>query len=125
MATVEKPPTRVRNVAEASRRVLDPLQRLRGYIRLYVSLEAAAIVLLYVFACAWLSLLFDYGAFKLPWGMSIDWVQELPRWLRALLLLGFFYGVLLIVAATAINRLMQRFRDSALAVELERRFPKI
>ena len=125
MATVEKTPSRARNVAEASRRVLDPLQRLRGYIRLYVALEAAAIVLLYIFACCWISLAFDYGAFKLPLGFSIDWVQELPFWLRALVLLGFFYGVLLLVAAGAINRLMQRFRDSALALELERRFPKI
>ena len=76
MCTVDKAP-RVRNVAEASRRVLDPLQKLRGYIRLYVSLEAAALALLFVAACFWISLTLDYGAFKIPF-LSIDWVQKVP-----------------------------------------------
>jgi len=125
MATVEKAPRRTRDVAEASRRVLDPLQRLRGLIRLYVTLEAAAIVLLFVAASFWVSLLFDYGAFKLPFGLSTDWVQELPWVLRFLVVVGFVLCVFAIVAAKAINRLIQRFRDVALALELERRFPKI
>ena len=54
MATVATP-SRVRNVAEASRRVLDPLNRLRFYIRLYVALEATGIVLLFILACFWAS----------------------------------------------------------------------
>ena len=145
MATVEKT-SRVRNVAEASRRVLDPLQRLRGYIRLYVSLEATAIVLLCIFTCFWLSFAFDYGAFKLPFSMSIDWVQVVP-WtpvrelfhgsfvefvlgsmanvMRVVPLVGLTLLLLILVASKAINRLLQRFRDTALALELERRFPKI
>jgi hypothetical protein len=125
MATVEKAPRRTRDVAEASRRVLDPLRRLRGYIRLYVTLEATAIVLLFVAASFWVSLLFDYGAFKLPFGLSTDWVQELPWVLRFLVVVGFVLCVFAIIAAKAINRLIQRFRDVALALELERRFPKI
>jgi hypothetical protein len=124
MATVEKAPRRTRDVAEASRRVLDPLQRLRGYIRTYVALEATAIVLLFVAASFWVSLLFDYGAFKMPY-FHKDWVQELPRFLRVVLLAGFVAFVFAIIAAKAINRLIQRFRDVALALELERRFPKI
>ncbi len=153
MATVEKT-TRVRNVAEASRRVLDPLKRLRGYIRLYVSLEAVAIVLLCIFTCCWISFALDYGSFRFPsvlpadyaQVLSTDWVQILP-WTPVLELLhgsilGFILGtvtnilrvvplavllllVLVLIAAKAINRLLQRFRDSALALELERRFPKI
>ena len=144
MATVEKP-GRLRDVAEASRRVLDPLKRLRTYIRLYVSLEAAAIVLLSIIACFWISLVFDYGLFKIPF-LQFDLVQQMPwssldelrqasplaevvlvlvNMVRLLPLVGLVFLVLLLIASKAINRLIQRFRDVALALELERRFPKI
>jgi hypothetical protein len=123
MATVDKT-SRVRNVAEASRRVRDPLQKLRGYIRLYVSLEAAAIAILFVAACFWISLALDYGAFKIPF-LSIDWVQKLHWSVRVALLVVFVLFLLAIIASKAVIRLLQRFRDAALALELERRFPKI
>jgi hypothetical protein len=135
MATVEQSPRRTRNVSEARQRILDPLQRLRTYIRTYVSIEATLIVLLFIAACFWVSLAVDYGAFVLPTWLNttvgkdlidpIDWVQELPWVLRFLLVVGFVCAVFAIIAAKAINRLIQRFRDSALALELERRFPKI
>ena len=43
MATVSTPPRR-RSLAEAHAKVLSPLARLRKYIRTYVSLEGAAVL---------------------------------------------------------------------------------
>ena len=50
MATVSTP-VRSRNLAEAHQRVRSPLERLRRFIRAYVSLEGAAVVGLYSDAC--------------------------------------------------------------------------
>jgi len=81
MATVEKAPRRTRDVAEASRRVLDPLQRLRGYIRLYVTLEATAIVLLFVAASFGLRALKQKGYDKLA-RLEIENGAMMPGLLR-------------------------------------------
>jgi len=92
MATVTTP-VRSRNLAEAHQRVRSPLERLRTYIRLYVSLEGAALVGQYLALWFWIGLIFDYGIFRL---FHIDWVQELPWGVRCGVLL-----VLLSVAASA------------------------
>ena len=63
MATVT-PPARTWNPEESHRRVAHPLQKLRGYIRGYVSAEGAAVLLLYLAVWFWLGLLLDYGFFK-------------------------------------------------------------
>ena len=76
-----------RNLAESHRRVRHPLQKLRGYIRGYVSTEGAALLLLFVAAWFWVGLLLDYEAFNL---LHIDWVQETPAWVRTLTLGGLF-----------------------------------
>jgi hypothetical protein len=121
MATVT-PPVRERNLAEAHQRVKSPLDRLRRYIRGYVSLEGAAIVGLYLALWFWIGLVLDYGIFRL---FHIDWVQEFPWSVRCGLLVVLLSALLAAVALKVVTRLFREFRDSALALVLERRFPKI
>src|SRR5262245_9770804 len=82
MATVTSKPRPV-SAPEARSRVQDPLRRLRGYIRGYVIGEALTILVICLATAFWLGLLIDYGSFKL---FGIDWVKDLPRWLRAVFL---------------------------------------
>jgi hypothetical protein len=133
MATVETP-SRPRNLAEAHRRVRSPLERLRGYIRTYVSLEGAVVLGVYLALWFWIGLLLDYGLFRLTsisWvnsylGItSVDWVQVLPWGARAGLLVVLVAGLLAAVTLKVFTRLFREFRDGALALVLERRFPHI
>jgi hypothetical protein len=82
MATVTKPES-ASYVDEAQESVAHPLERLRGYIRLYVVAEGIAVLFLSLALVFWLSLLFDYGIFK---AFSLDWVQELGYVGRSLML---------------------------------------
>jgi hypothetical protein len=121
MASVTTPrPTRT--LAEASRQVRSPLERLRGYIRTYVGLEGALVVGLYLAVWFWLGLLIDYGSFK---ALGVDWVQELPWGFRAVLLVLLVAGLVTAAAVKVLTRLFREFRDPALALLLERRFPKL
>jgi hypothetical protein len=120
MATVT-PPVRPFDREESQRRVRHPLQRLRGTIRLYVSAEGAAVLALYLALWFWIGLLLDYGLFKL---VGVDWVQALPWEFRALVLCGLVAGLLAVVAVKVLLRLLREFRDTALALVLERRFPR-
>ena len=80
MATIT-PPTPAR-LAESQQKVRHPLQRLRNYIRLYVSLEGASALVLFLALWFWIGLALDYGFFK---AFAIDWVQEeLPYKFRVL-----------------------------------------
>src|SRR5262245_28507259 len=83
MATVTQPRQVVANLSDSSRKVRDPLQRLRGYIRGYVLGEALTVLLICLAAWFWIGLALDYGFFKL---FGIDWTRDLPRWFRAILL---------------------------------------
>src|SRR5216684_8585881 len=86
MATVLEPASDA--VREESReQVAHPLDRLRGYIRLYVVAEGLAVLFLSLALVFWLGLLVDYGVFK---AFSVDWVQELGYVGRSLLL-GFLF----------------------------------
>src|SRR5438445_5070305 len=67
------------------RRVYHPLDRLRGYIRSYVSIEGLAVLLIYAALWFWIGLLVDYGFFKL---FTLDWVQEVPARFPRTLFLG-------------------------------------
>jgi hypothetical protein len=107
---------------ESRRQVTHPLQRLRGYIRLYVGLEGLAVALLYLGLWFWIGLLVDYGFFR---AFTIDWVQELPRWVRVVLLVGLGTGLLLVLAVRLFGRLFREFRDASLALLLERRFTEL
>src|SRR5438045_7499471 len=114
MATVT--PTRSLNLVESQSRVRHPLERLRGYIRTYVSLEGAAVFALYLALWFWVGLVLDYGFFKL---FGVDWVQELPWGFRAGVLGVLVAGLLAAVALNVLTRLFREFRDPALALLLE------
>jgi hypothetical protein len=67
----------------------------------------------------WISLILDYGFFQLS---GIDWVQVLPSQVRAALL-GVIVGTLLVVVIRKTLLLFRKFRNSSLALLLERRYP--
>ncbi len=110
------------NREESQRRVKSPLEQLRGYIRRYVIAEGTAILLLYVAVWFWIGMLLDYGVFKL---FAVDWVQILPRGFRAGVLCVLLAGLLAVVAVTILLRLTWEFTAPALALVLERRFPRV
>jgi hypothetical protein len=121
MATAATP-NRSSNLTEAGQRVRSPLERLRSYIRTYVSLEGAAVVGLYLALWFWIGLILDYGVFR---AFSLDWVQTLPWGARLGVLLVLVSGLLAALALKVLTRLFREFRDTALALVLERRFPQI
>ena len=120
MATVTPPPLAGR--VEPDRRVAHPLQRLRSSIRLYVALEGLAVLALYLALWFWIGLLLDYGFFKV---FQVDWVQELPRSVRVGILCVLLAGLAAVVILKMVLRLLREFRDPALALVLERRFPDL
>ncbi len=120
---------------ESNRRVSHPLQRLRSYIRFYVTAEGVGVLLLYLILWFWIGLLLDYGFFKGFWlasltgfeslQFSIDWVQVLPFGFRAGVLAILVAGLVAVVVLKVVRRLFREFRASALALVLERRFPQV
>jgi hypothetical protein len=73
--------------------VTHPLERLRGYIRLYVITEGIAVLFLSLALVFWLDLLMDYGVFK---AFGLDWVQELG-YVGRTLLFGLLFTLILSV----------------------------
>src|SRR5579884_2830100 len=120
MATMTTPP-KGWDREESQRQVRHPLERLRGYIRAYASAEGLAVLALYVALWFWIGLLIDYGSFKL---LGWDWVQRLPHAFRAVVLGVLVAGLLAVVATKVILRLWREFGHRALALVLERRFPR-
>ena len=116
MATATSPPTSPDN------RIQHPLDRLGGTIRRYVGLESALAVGLFVFSWFWIGLALDYGSFKLA---AFDWVQELPRWVRGLMLATLSGSIAILVVAKIVRRLRVDFRPDALALVLEKKFPSV
>src|SRR5438445_2364150 len=106
---------------ESQRRVRHPLQRLRSYIRSYVAAEGLAILALYLALWFWIGLLLDFGFFKVS---GVDWVQVVPWELRAVVLACLVIGLGAMVTSKMLLRLLREFRDSALALLLERRFSR-
>src|SRR5437870_8417952 len=120
MASAPPVPTTPARAAPAPG-VMHPLERLRGTIRRYVTLEGLAVVGVYLALWFWIGLALDFGAFK---AFRVDWVQELPRGVRGGLLFVLVLGLLAVVAVKVVRRLMVEFRPPALALVLERRFPQ-
>jgi hypothetical protein len=110
------------NRDESQRRVRHPLERLRSYIRTYVTAEGLAILGLYVALWFWIGLILDFGFFKV---FGVDWVQVAPWELRAVLLAGLVLGLIITVTSKVLLRLLREFRDSSLALLLEHRFPAL
>jgi hypothetical protein len=122
MATVLPPQPIAPDHDEVRRRVRGPLDRLRGTIRRYVSLEGLAVLGLYLSLWFWIGLFLDYGLFRL---FTFDWVQSTPRGFRVTVLIIVVAGLLATVAVIALTRLFREFRDVSLALVLERRFPQL
>src|SRR5262245_26735578 len=124
MATVEqkRPKTGPVRQVERDPQVYHPLDRLRGIIRRYVIIEGVLSVLLFLSAWFALGLLFDFGLFKtLRW----DWVRDGSWWLRLFALVTAVALLIGIVVFRIIRRLTREFSYPALALVLERRFPKL
>ena len=101
--------------------VAHPLDRLRGTIRRYVVAEGlltAAVVLAGWFAVA---LAVDFGLFKVA---TWDWVLDAPRWVRLVALLAVVALLVGVIALRIGRRLARELSYPALALVLERRYPK-
>jgi hypothetical protein len=112
----------VQSVSPQTRqRIYSPLHRLRGAIRRYILLEALAILVTFLGLWYWLGMGIDFLLFKVT---GVDLVQVLPFWTRVAALV---LCVLALVALLALRltRLLAKFRPEALALVLERRFPKL
>jgi hypothetical protein len=115
---------------ETTMRVRHPLDAVRSHIRRYVVLETAAAVVFFIALWFWIGLFIDFGAF---WTLAYDWVLELnfidagsqaSRGVR----IGIFACLLgwlgyLVVTKFSL-RMWKEFSDPAVALVLERRFPK-
>lgn len=102
-------------------RIHSPLHRLRGAIRRYIAWDTAAVAVIALSLWFWLGLAFDYGTFKLT---GWDWVQVLPRSVRVLASVAII-GTIAFVIGSSLRSLLRKFRPEALALVLERRFPKL
>ncbi|MCI0378880.1 MAG: hypothetical protein L0215_14835, partial [Gemmataceae bacterium] len=124
------------NPAETQRRVRHPLETLRGKIRLYVTLEGIAVAVIFLALASWIGLFFDYGLFA---AFAFDWVQELQEAtadvqsgatgsadviVRSVLLAGLLVALVALVLWKLVFRINREFSYSALALVLERRFPR-
>jgi hypothetical protein len=109
-------------LSQAHERVRSPLHRLRGTIRMYIALEGLILLATYLALWFWIGLVLDYGFFKL---FALDWVQVLPWWFRAGVLAALLAGLALALTFRVALRLARDFRERALALVLERRFPKL
>ncbi len=103
-------------------RVYHPLDQLRGTIRRYVVIEG--ILSAFIFLAGWylLALLLDFGVFKL---FTWDWVQDGGQWIRTTALIVGLTLLAGILIFRIIRRLNTELSYPALALVLERRFPKV
>lgn len=129
---------------ETDRRVRHPLQALRGRIRMYVLIEGIMIAVIFVAAWFWIGMLLDFGAFKafpirqnpdqtfsfggFDWIQNLQWMsppgQDTAAIVRIVLLCVLVVSLLALVAFKVFMRLFVEFRDTSLALVLERRFPE-
>jgi hypothetical protein len=116
MATAaERPATR-------DERVYHPLDRLRGIIRRYVVIEGLLATLIFLGVWFMLALVLDYVVFKT---FTWDWVQDGSWWFRLIGLVAALVVLAGILVFRIVRRLTTEFSYSALALVLERRYPKV
>ena len=96
----------------------DLLSRLRSQIQRYVLLEGTASVLVVLGLLFWVSLGLDWSYFFLQ-------RAELPRWIRFAIEVAGICLCLSLFAGWVGLRWMRQFRQRALALVLERRFPEL
>lgn len=107
---------------ESDRPLYHPLDRLRGTIRRFVMLDGLLVAGLLVVIAFWCGLILDFGAFRLA---QIDWAQDAPWWLRLVLLLTGLLVLFGLLITRVVLRMNREFSYPALALVLEKRFPKI
>jgi len=107
MATLESPTTNF-----VSPTIRERLQRLRWWIRAYVSWEGLMAGLVWLGAAFWLTLV-------------LDWFFEPSRQVRILFWLVVGGGLAWIFFWQTLRRLVVRFTEANLAMILERRFPEL
>ena len=120
MATVT--PKRVADVSQDHARIASPLERLRGYIRTYVTLEGAGLALLFLCVWFWTGTLLDWGIFKL---LGVDIVQHWPWAFRFVVLVGLSGLLVTMLLFTVVFRFLVQFNDRSMAKVLEHRFPHL
>src|SRR5207249_2099505 len=115
---------------ENQRRVRHPLRGLRKYILPYLPLAGGALAPLFLAFWFWVSPATDYGVFKL---FAFDWVQELRDlstdmdnsfWVRVVILVALLAILAGLIVAKIVRRWLRDFSDPAIALVLERRFPR-
>ena len=111
--------------------VRHPLQTVRRFIRRYVLLETAAILVLGVACWFWLGLIFDFCLFNaaaFDWMLELDFLDPSGKgsfWVRALVaVLRGPRRARLPGRQPAGDSLICEFSDPAVAMVLERRFPR-
>src|SRR5262245_24573222 len=131
MATASMPRRPV-NLNECHGKIRHPLQRLRVYIRAYIAAVRVALVLILIAAWFSLGLLVAFGLFVLVRLTVTHWLSKPPFDLMEhvpgifpVLLFVLIGAALAIVAYHIIRRFLREFREKALALLLERRFPKL
>jgi hypothetical protein len=135
MATVT--PTRKFDHAETRKRVQHPLQLVRSYIRRYIILEGAALLLLCASILFWVGLACDFGLFKFEFDIlgvyGVDWILELNEMdatgvasvgCRIVVFTVIVIGLVTLFFTKVVWRWIREFNDRAVALVLERRFPK-
>ena len=113
MATVSDP---------TADRLYHPLDRLRGTIRRFVVLDGLLVVGLFLVGWFWAGLAADFGLFKLS---GFDWVQDAPRAVRGVALATMLVAAGVILLSRIVRRMNREFSYPALALVLEKRFPKL
>lgn len=104
------------------RELVHPLDRLRGTIRRFVTLDVALFVLLFVSVWFWLGVAFDYGVFKLT---GLDVAQQLTPLVRVVALVGLAGTLLALVAVRVRTLLTNDLSNESLALVLEKRHPAV
>jgi hypothetical protein len=115
-ATVDRP------AVAPARELTHPLQTLKGIIRRFVAYDVLLFVALYLSVWFWAGVGVDYGLFK---GFGLDVAQQLTPWIRV----GITVALLLTLVGLVVWRvtvlLNKEFSLSALALVLEKRYPKV
>lgn len=134
MSTVTQP--KIFNHEESQRKVRHPLYLVRASIRRYIILEGLALTLLFASILFWAGLAVDFGLYKFDVDpiFGLDWILALndvdpsggaaSLGIRVVLLGLTVVGLAYLGFTRVVTRWFREFNDQALALVLERRFPK-
>jgi hypothetical protein len=114
--------TNVTSASKVDPRIYHPLGKLRGAIRRYVAFEGLATLLIFLASWFWIGLTLDFGLFRLT---SFDWVVDAHKGFRIVALVAIVAALLALVVTRLIIRFTRDFSAPALALVLEKRFPKL